>query len=100
MSSTDRPKVDLEVGLCEVLSFQGDVVLMECPGTHPPGTRLRLFYPVSGADLAQGKVTSVERADGEPPRWKLTIKLFAPSKAARQHLGGGALDHQKKDPPK
>ena len=88
MSEAGRPMVGLDVGLCEVHTFRNDLVLLECPGARPPGTRIQLFYPDSGASLAQGKVTSVERLPGEPPRWKLTIKLFSPSKDARRLLSG------------
>ena len=71
------------LGTVSVMRFGGDLLVVSSGAPVPPGTRLVVSEAGSGAELAQGKVTSVSAVEG---RWEVTVKLFAPSKAARQLL--------------
>jgi hypothetical protein len=67
-----------------VVDFRSDVLTVSSSRPQPPGTRLALAEPGDGGNEIQGKVTDVSATTAG--RWEVKVKLFAPSKKARQRL--------------
>lgn len=95
---TDAPGIDITgVGPVDLDELRGDLVTVVSPAPQPPGTRLSLCRHGADEVLAQGKVTSVAVEAEDPPLWRLSIKLFSVSRAAREVLQAA---YQKKVPPR
>ena len=80
-------RLELEgVGEVAPLELRGDTFTLASPAPKPPGTRLTFRLQTDSEPLAEGKVTSVSVESEEPPRWRLTVKLFSPPRNARKVL--------------
>jgi hypothetical protein len=96
----DTPAVGIDItgiGLVEVQELRGDVLTVLAPVVRPPGSRIILCRVGCGEALAEGKVVSVAVLKNDPPRWRLTLKVFSLSRAVREVL---RLAYQKNVPPR